>query len=97
MEYFNTWTPAFNRLVNDIFLFAKNSTLCNYADNNTQFSCKKTSDQVLNNLKTDFCTLEILFCHSFLVLNPKNVSSPEVFLGKLVLKICRRITGEQPC
>ena len=41
MEYFNTWTLAFNRLVNDMFLFAKNSTLCNYADNNTQFSCKK--------------------------------------------------------
>ena len=28
-----------NICVNDIFLFAKNSTLCNYADDNTQFSC----------------------------------------------------------
>ena len=27
--------------INDIFLFAKNSTLCNYADDNTQFSCGK--------------------------------------------------------
>ena len=27
--------------INDIFLFAKNSTLCNYADDSTQFSCEK--------------------------------------------------------
>ena len=31
----------FNVFVNDIFLFAKNSTLCDYADDNTQFSCEK--------------------------------------------------------
>ena len=31
----------FNIFLNDIFLFAKNSTLCNYADDNTQFSCGK--------------------------------------------------------
>ena len=30
-----------NIFVNDIFLLAKNSTLSNYADKNTQFSCKK--------------------------------------------------------
>ena len=33
----------FNIFINDIFLFAKNSTLCNYADDNTQFSCQKYS------------------------------------------------------
>ena len=32
----------FNVFVNDIFLFAKNLTLCNNADDNTQFSCEKT-------------------------------------------------------
>ena len=31
----------FNIFINDIFLFAKNSTLCNYADGNTQFSSEK--------------------------------------------------------
>ena len=31
----------FNIFVNDIFLFTKNSTLCNYAESNTQFSCEK--------------------------------------------------------
>ena len=33
----------FDIFVNDILLFAKNSTLCNYADDNTQFSCEKKS------------------------------------------------------
>ena len=31
----------FNIFINDIFLFAKYSTLCNYADDYTQFSCEK--------------------------------------------------------
>ena len=31
----------FNMLVTDIFLFDKMPMLCNYADNNTQFSCEK--------------------------------------------------------
>ena len=54
-----------------IFLFAKNSTLYNYADDNTQFSCEKTFDQVINNLQTDFRTLKVWFYDNFLVLNPK--------------------------
>ena len=31
----------FNIFINDIFLFAKTSALCNYADENNQFSYKK--------------------------------------------------------
>ena len=61
----------FNIFVNDIFLFAKNSTLCNYADDNTQFSYEKTIDQVINNLQTDFYTLKVRFYDNFLFLNPK--------------------------
>ena len=49
----------FNIFINDIFLFAKNSTLCNHAGDNTQFSCEKTFDQVTNNLQTDFCTVKV--------------------------------------
>ena len=37
----------FNVFINHMFLFAKNSTLFNYADENTQFSCEKTFDQVI--------------------------------------------------
>ena len=51
----------FNMFLNDIILFAKNLTLCNYADDNTQLSCEKTSDQVINNLRTDFRTLKVWY------------------------------------
>ena len=61
----------FNIFINDIFLFTKDSTLCNYADDNTQFSCEKTFDQVINNLQTDFGTLKVWFYDHFLTLNPK--------------------------
>ena len=47
-----------------IFLFSKNSSLCNYADNNTQFSCEKRFDKVINNL-------QVWFYDNFLVLNPQ--------------------------
>ena len=45
-------------LINDIFLFARSSTLCNYVDGNSQFPCKKPFDQVMNNLQTDFRKLK---------------------------------------
>ena len=61
----------FNIFINDIFLFAKSSTLCNYADDNAQFSCEKTFDQVINNLRTDFRTLKVWLFDNVLVLNPK--------------------------
>ena len=61
----------FKIFINDIFLFAKNSTLCYYADDNTQFSCEKAFDQVINNLQIDFYTLKVWFYDNFLVLNPK--------------------------
>ena len=48
----------FNIFINDIFLFAQNSTLCNYADDNTQLSCEKTFDQVINKLKLSFVHLK---------------------------------------
>ena len=58
-------------ITNDIFLFAKNSTLYDYADNNAQFSCEKPFDQEINNLQTDLCTLKVWFYDNFLVLSPK--------------------------
>lgn len=61
----------FDIFVNDIFLFAKNSTLCDYSDDNIQFSCEKTFDHVINNLQTDFGTFKVWYYDNFLVLNPK--------------------------
>ena len=61
----------FNIFITDMFLFFKNSTLCIQADNNSQFSFKKTFDQVISNLQTNFSALKVWFYDSFLVLNPK--------------------------
>ena len=58
----------FNIFINYIFLFAKNSTLRKYAYDNTQCSCEKTFDQVINNLQADFRTLKVWFYDNFLVL-----------------------------
>ena len=55
----------FNIFINDIFLFAKTSTLCNYAVNNTQFSREETFDQVVKNLQTDFRTHTLKAFHHF--------------------------------
>ena len=33
---------------------------------------------------------------TFLLVNPES-SHPELFLGKVVLKICSKFTGEHPC
>ena len=49
----------FSIFLNDIFLFAKNSTFCNYVDDNIQFSCEKTIDRVINNLQTVLWLLRI--------------------------------------
>ena len=62
---------SFNIFVNDIFLFAKTSALLIFADDNTQFSCEKTFDQVINNLQIDFRTLKVWLYHNFLALNLK--------------------------
>ena len=51
----------FNTLLNDIFLFGKNSTLFSYADDSTQFSCEETFDQIINNLQTEFSNLKYGF------------------------------------
>ena len=65
---FGPW--LLNIFVNDTF-FAKNSTLFNYGDDNTQFSWEKTFNQVINNLQTDFRKLLKVWSYdNFLVLNP---------------------------
>ena len=57
--------------IDNIFSFAKNSTLCNYANDNTQFSCEKTFGQVINNLQPDFRTFKVWLYDNFLALNLK--------------------------
>ena len=61
----------FNIFVNDIFLFAKNSTLCNYVMTIPSVLVKKAFGQVINNLQSHFRTFKVWFYVNFLVLNPK--------------------------
>ena len=72
----------FNIFFNDIFLFVEKSTICNYADDNTLFSCEQTFDMVLNNLSTDFSTLKQWYFDNFLVLNPDKCYFMTLGLGK---------------
>ena len=60
----------FNIFINDIFLFLETSNLCNYADDNTLYSCEKNFDIVNEKLKTDFKTLQIWYRDNYLILNP---------------------------
>ena len=43
----------FNVFINDIFHFVEKSKLCNFANDNTLFSCGKSLDIIIRNLKYD--------------------------------------------
>ena len=43
----------FNIFINDFFFFITNSEVCNFADNNTLYSCIKNLEHVFSNLKYD--------------------------------------------
>ena len=44
----------FNSFVNDMFSFASKSDICDFADDNTLSSCRKTLGGILHNLKFDW-------------------------------------------
>ena len=56
---------AFYIFINDIFLFAENSNVCNYADDNTLFAFGKTFDRVTRKLQNDLLVFQQLPCTEF--------------------------------
>ena len=60
----------FNIFINDLFLFANKSEICNYADDNTLYSANKNINQIISNLSNDFETLTKWFYDNYMVLNP---------------------------
>ena len=56
----------FNNFINDISLFVKSSSICNYANNNALFEFGKTFDEVTRKLQNDFLILDEWFFNSFL-------------------------------
>ena len=58
----------FNIFINDLFLFIEKTNICNFADDNTIYSCNNNLQTILKNLKHDM--VNVL----------KSTSSPEQFL-----------------
>ena len=85
----------FNIFINDIFYFVHSSNICNYADDNTIYSCDKNYDEVVRCLQLDFSNLKKWFYDNFLVLNPgkchfmtlgtKNIS-PDFIHNGIIIK-----------
>ena len=58
--------PLFNFFLNDIFLFVKNSKLCNYAYDNTLYSIRK---KVKSNLECNFLIIYKWFHENQMMVN----------------------------
>jgi hypothetical protein len=60
----------FNVFINDIFLFVKDSTIYNYADDNTVSSCDNDIDVVTQTLENDSMKLINWFSLNLMKANP---------------------------
>ena len=60
----------FNIFINDIFLFVSNSSLSNYADDNTLYNVGFNTDTVIHTLSLDFQILKEWFFDNYMVLIP---------------------------
>ena len=61
----------FNIHLNDIFLFILKSSICNFADDNTLYSCNKIKEIINENLKTDMKVILHWFKVNSLKANPE--------------------------
>ena len=57
-----------NIFLNNILFFAKNSSLCNCADDYTHFYIERKFDQVMSNLQNGFYKPKVWFYHYVLVI-----------------------------
>ena len=60
----------FNIFINDLFLFANKSVICNYAVDNTLYSANKNISQVISHLSNGFEISTKWFYDNCMVLNP---------------------------
>ena len=61
----------FNIFINDLFLIIKKKNICNFADDNTIYSCNNNLHTVLKNLKHDMINASKWFKVNFVKANPK--------------------------
>ena len=70
----------FNLFINDLFLFIERTNICNFADDNTVYSCQNDLKTILEDLRYDMVTLLRWFKENSMKVNPKKFKF--VILGK---------------
>ena len=76
----------FNTFINNLFLMRLDSKICNFADDNTIYSCGLDLHEIVTNLESDLSRLLEWFTNNGMVANPKKFQL--MFLG---LKEQRRL------
>ena len=61
----------FNLFINDLFLFIERTNICNFADDNTIYSCQNDLKTILEDLKYDMVTLLRWFKENSMKANAK--------------------------
>ena len=72
----------FNIFSNDLFLFIEKTNICNFADNNTIYSCNNNLQTILKNLKHDMVNVLCWFKVNSMKANPQK--SQFMVLGKSI-------------
>ena len=71
----------FNLFINDLFLFIERTNVCNFADDNTIYSCQNHRKTILEGLWCDMVTLLRWFKENSVKVNPKKFQF--MILGKM--------------
>ena len=69
----------FNIFINDLLKIVEKTSICNFADDNTIFSCGNTVENVMSNLQDDLVKVLSWFSSNHLVANPEKFQM--MFLG----------------
>ena len=69
----------FNIFINDLLYFVKETEVCNFADDNTIYSCSSSLDLVIRSLESELCRCLTWFDANKLVTNPNKFQL--IFLG----------------
>ena len=86
----------FNIYVNDLIYFIQNTEICNFADDNTIYSCGTNLDRIIIDLEEDLCQALEWFESSRLVANPSKFQM--MLLGTTRNdKLCMDINGATVC
>ena len=82
----------FNIFINDLFLILESTENCNFADDNTVYSCNKSLTSVISNLEVDTSNVLDWLKINQLVANPAKFQL--MFLGNIKHKLCLELNGE---